>query len=87
MKLKVLALSMLMIIAIAPTSSAGEKSATPIPTNTPWVDPGFQLALADARAQYLQAISIATTPAEKKAAKIQYIQAVRAIKKAKALVK
>ena len=90
MKLKVMALSAILIIAAAPTSYAGDKGSHNSPqatTNTPWVDPGFQLALADARAQYLQALATATTQAEKKAAKVQYLQSVRAIKKAQASVK
>jgi hypothetical protein len=60
-------------------------SATP--ARTPWVDPGFQLALADAKAQYQQALAAATTQAEKKAARTQYLINVRAIKKAQSSVK
>ena len=68
-------------------SESPHPSDSASPTSTPWVDPGFQLALADARAQYLQALATATTQAEKKAAKVQYQQSVRAIKKAQASIK
>jgi hypothetical protein len=57
------------------------------PARTPWVDPGFQLALADAKAQYQQALAAATTPAEKKAARTQYLINVLAIRKAQSSVK
>jgi len=89
---------LILLIATTSTSYAGDKSnhlnnpasAPQSHQNTNLAqsnDPRIQLAIADAKAQYDEALAVATTPAEKKAAKLQFMQAIRAIKKAQGLTK
>ena len=95
---RIIATGLLISIATISTSFAGDKgnhsnkpaSAPQSHQNTNLAqsnDPRIQLAIADAKAQYEEALAAATTPAEKKAAKLQFMQAIRAIKKAQGLTK